>query len=250
MKRVGKVVSLVTNLLLYLIAAIVPKKRQIWVFGAWYVHRHQRQFRPIWISSSRTVVEEVRGLGYSAYRSKSLAGMWVQLRASFAFVCQALQDDLFSPCVGQKTIVVNLWHGLPLKKIMYDAFGDRTTTKNSVGRFCDLLSPYEKRRNDYLIATSVETQGTLCGAFRIPRERALITGFPRNDIFLNSPSKISGETWRCICFMLRLGTDTSRSRKNCFTRSRQANERAGLTTCAPANLRVSVQMLPTLFQND
>jgi len=121
-----------------------------------------------------------------------------QLSAHYVFVCQALQDDLFAPCIGKKTKVVNLWHGLPLKKIMYDVFGDKKHRKNMVGRLVDALSPYEKTNNDYLLATSVETQKTISKAFRISKESTLITGFPRNDVFLNQAKTKISTLYQCI----------------------------------------------------
>jgi CDP-glycerol glycerophosphotransferase len=139
-------------------------------------------------------------LGFQAFHEKSFLGIWYQVTAQFVFVCQSLHDDLYSPCIGKETIVVNLWHGLPLKKIMYDVFGNRISKRNSLGKLFDLLMPYYRSRNDILLATSEETQDTLSNAFRVPKERTLITGFPRNDIFLKgAPSSDSvGSKYKCI----------------------------------------------------
>ena len=198
--------------LVYIIANIVPKKRGLWVFGGWfgkrysdnpkaffeYINSQQPSIETIWLAKDKTVVAEIRKLGRSAYIAESVIGIYIQLRAEIAFVCQALPDDLFSPAVGKKTKVVNLWHGLPLKKIMYDVFGDRVCTKNNWGKFVGAISPYDQVRNDYLLATSVETQNTLSKAFRLDKSQTLITGFPRNDVFLNNKVKASEQSFRCI----------------------------------------------------
>lgn len=207
-----KIFLLVIKYLVYIIANIIPKKRNLWVFGAWfgtrysdnpkaffeYLNSHQPSITTIWLAKDNELVAAIRKLGYSAYLADSIIGVYLQLRAEFAFVCQALPDDLFSPAVGKKTKVINLWHGLPLKKIMYDVFGDRVCTKNSWGRFVDAISPYDDVRNDYLLATSEETQNTLSKAFRIDKCQTLITGFPRNDVFLNHTSKPLAQSFRCI----------------------------------------------------
>ena len=184
----------------------------MWVFGAWYgcrysdnpkaffeyINSEQQHIHAVWICKDRDVIKQVNSLGFKAFHEKSLLGIWYQLRAQFVFVCQSLHDDIYAPCIGKSTTVVNLWHGLPLKKIMYDVFGDKVTKKNFVGKLFDKLSPYNKSRNDYLLATSEETQSTLSKAFRLPKERTIITGFPRNDVFLKPLAKTKNSIYKCI----------------------------------------------------
>jgi CDP-glycerol glycerophosphotransferase len=202
MNKIQLIYKKLINISFYLITKFIPKKDNLWIFGGWFGNRYsdnpkaffecinneQKHIEAVWICKDKQVIAHIRSLGLTAFHEKSVAGLWCQLRAKFAFVCQSLHDDIYAPCIGKKTIVVNLWHGLPLKKIMYDVFGDKVVNKNLVGKFFDKLSPYDKIRNDYLLATSEETQNMLSKAFRLPKERTLITGFPRNDIFLKPPS--------------------------------------------------------------
>ena len=81
---------------------------------------------------------------------------------------------------------------------MYDVFGDKVTKKNFIGKLFDKLSPYNKSRNDYLLATSEETQSTLSKAFRVPKARTIVTGFPRNDVFLKPLVKAKNSIYKCI----------------------------------------------------
>lgn len=212
MKKVKVLIQLLINLTIYFIANIVPKKTDLWVFGAWfgtrysdnpkaffeYINIEKKTIKAVWITKESSVVEQVRVLGFKAYHEKSIQGIWYQLRSKFVFICQAHQDDLYAPCIGSKTKVVNLWHGLPLKKIMYDVFGDRKIIKNKLGQLVGFLSPYEKRRNDYTIATSLFTQKLLANAFRIEKEKVLITGFPRNDVFLKNKKLPSNSSFKGI----------------------------------------------------
>ncbi|WP_085306000.1 CDP-glycerol glycerophosphotransferase family protein [Colwellia polaris] len=204
MKKTKQIFYLLINIILYFFSYLIPKKKSLWVFGAWfgqkysdnpkaffeYVNFNQKRIDAVWISKNTDVIQHVRSLGFQAHNEQSIAGMWYQLRSEFVFVCQSLHDDLYPATIGKKTKVINLWHGLPLKKIMYDVFGEEPKNKNTVGKLCDFFSPYEKHRNDYLIATSKETQFTFSTAFRMPLSNTLITGFPRNDIFL-APSASS-----------------------------------------------------------
>ncbi|MGB1262267.1 MAG: CDP-glycerol glycerophosphotransferase family protein [Cognaticolwellia sp.] len=212
MAKLILMVTLLVNLCFYLLTKIIAKKKQLWVFGAWfgqrysdnpkaffeYINHQQPDINAIWICKNPDVITQVRALGFKAFHEKSLLGIYYQLRAEFAFVCQSLHDDIYAPCIGQSTQVVNLWHGLPLKKIMYDVFGDKVVKKNVIGKLFDTLSPYNKQRNDYLLATSEETQQTLSKAFRIPKERTLITGFPRNDALLTASAESTSDSYKCI----------------------------------------------------
>ncbi|GHE89447.1 CDP-glycerol glycerophosphotransferase family protein [Thalassotalea profundi] len=212
MKKLKKLVFLLINLILFWFSQLIPKNKNLWVFGAWfgqkysdnpkaffeYINQQQTHIHAIWISKDSRVVEHVRSLGFNAYEEKSILGIWYQLRAGYVFVCQSLHDDVYAPCIGKNTKVVNLWHGLPLKKIMYDTFDTKSIQKNIIGKLFDVLSPYEKHRNDYLLATSAETQMTLSKAFRIPKSRTIITGFPRNDVFLKPLIKSKSATYKCI----------------------------------------------------
>lgn len=212
MGKVKKIYYLFINLMLYFLAQLIPKDKNLWVFGSWYGHKYsdnpkaffeyinleKKHVNTVWISKNKCVVEHIRSLGFEAFEERSFLGIWYQLRSGYVFVCQSLQDDICAPCIGKLTKVVNLWHGLPLKKIMYDAFLDVASRKNIVGQFFDILSPYEERRNDYLLATSKETQAILSNAFRIPKSRTLITGFPRNDVFLRQIAKPKNDSYKCI----------------------------------------------------
>ncbi len=212
MDKLKLLINLVINLSFYLITKCIPKKNNLWIFGGWfgnrysdnskaffeYINSDQKQVEAVWICKDEHVIAHIRNLGLKAFHEKSIIGLWYQLRADFAFVCQSLHDDIYAPCIGKKTIVVNLWHGLPLKKIMYDVFGDKVVKKNYIGRLFDKLSPYNKIRNDYLLATSEETQKTLSNAFRLPKNRTIITGFPRNDVFLKPLGKPKHNIYKCI----------------------------------------------------
>tara|TARA_R110000787_G_scaffold98566_2_gene202560 strand:- start:23 stop:1216 length:1194 start_codon:yes stop_codon:yes gene_type:complete len=212
MRKIKLVSTLIINLFFYALGNIIPKRKNLWLFGAWYGNRYsdnskaffeyinneQPHINAVWICKDSQVIEQVRILGFKAFHEKSLIGLWYQLSAEFVFMCQSLHDDIYSPCIGKNTTVVNLWHGLPLKKIMYDVFGDKAAKKNFIGRLFDKLSPYNNIRNDYLLATSEETQQTLSKAFRLPIERTIITGFPRNDVFLKPTIKSNGQVYKCI----------------------------------------------------
>ena len=123
-------------------------------------------------------------------------GIWYQLRARFILVCTSKHDDFYGPCIANKTKIIQLWHGIPLKKIMYDAF--TVQEKNIKGKLFTLLTPYNNHKNDYVTATSQLTQNILSKAFRVPKLRTIITGFPRNDVFLRPLASSKDNIYKCI----------------------------------------------------
>ncbi|TWX67628.1 CDP-glycerol glycerophosphotransferase family protein [Colwellia sp. C1TZA3] len=198
MKKIQLISKLFFNLFFYALGFIIIKNNKLWVFGAWFGEKysdnpkaffefinqqHSDKIKAIWITKNLNVIQELQRKGYCAYHEKSAIGIWYQLRASKAIICQSLHDDVFSPCIGKRTEVVQLWHGIPLKKIMFDVFGGRKNKKNAIGQLIDWLSPYNKHRNDIVISTSELTQSLLAKAFRIPHDKVLTCGFPRNDVF-------------------------------------------------------------------
>ncbi|WP_426369346.1 CDP-glycerol glycerophosphotransferase family protein [Pseudocolwellia sp. HL-MZ7] len=213
MKKIKLIFTLLINIIFYALGNIIPKDKSVWVFSAWfgqkyndnpkaffeYVNKHHKQkIKVVWISKNIDVISEVRQLGYIAYHEKSLSGIWHQLRASKVIICQSLHDDLFAPCIGKKTKVIQLWHGIPLKKIMFDAFADKKEQKNIFGQFVDYLSPYNEHRNDLVISTSELTQATLAQAFRLDKVQVLTSGFPRNDVFFEHIEKSKNVPFKCI----------------------------------------------------
>jgi len=190
---------------------LIPKSKNIWVFGAWfgnryadnpkaffkYINENQPSIRAVWISKDKRVINEVRALGYEAYLESSFHGVWLQFRAKKAIICQSLHDDLYSPAISNKTKVIQLWHGIPLKHIMFDVFGINPPQKNIKGKLIDLLSPYNKHRNDVVISTSKLTQKILANAFQLHTSKVPVVGFPRNDVFL-ATSTHQKDIFKCI----------------------------------------------------
>ncbi|MDP5131102.1 MAG: CDP-glycerol glycerophosphotransferase family protein [Paraglaciecola sp.] len=214
MDKLKKIFGLLLLRLLHVLANILPKKKNNWVFGAWfgkrysdnpkvffeYVRTHHPEIDATWIATEPGVVLAIRELGHNAFLARSIQGIIYQLRADKAFICQSAHDDLFAPSVGRGTKVINLWHGLPIKKIMYDTFDNSKKAKNFWGKLEDFLTPYNQHRNDLLLATSDETQLLLANAFKLPKKQVVITGFPRNDVFQPNTTKQikTNESYQCL----------------------------------------------------
>jgi CDP-glycerol glycerophosphotransferase (TagB/SpsB family) len=147
----------------------------------WLVHKDPAPFRD-W--------QQRRGLGHVPIRFSylySFSGVWAYLRAGFVFYTHGA---LFNYVPPKRKLVVNLWHGMPIKKIWRGVPGSE-------------LPP-----STYLISTSPFFSSVLIKASGFSPERLLMTGLPRNDcLSMNRPpagemaARLRGGADRLIFFM-------------------------------------------------
>ena len=120
----------------------------------WLVHQEPTPFRA-W--------QERRGFGHvhvHFVRLYSLSGIWSYLRSGFVFYTHGA---LFNYSPPRRKLVVNLWHGMPIKKIWQGVPGS--------------VLPL----STFLISTSPFFSQVLMRASGFGPERLLTTGLPRND---------------------------------------------------------------------
>ena len=159
----------------------------LWVFGArggeafvdnakyLYLHAQTRhEVRPVWLTRDREVVAELDQQGFEAYHARSLRGVVVSLRAGIVFVTHGL-GDVNLPCAGGAT-AVNLWHGIPLKRVGWDA------ERSKMPLPLRLAYEYLDREIDHLTVTSDAVVDPLASGLRVEPDRMFVSGYPRNDV--------------------------------------------------------------------
>lgn len=183
------------SLLAHCLVQLLPRNDSLWVFGSrggehfkgntkyLFLHlKNKEDIRPVWISESEATVAELRAHGFEAYRTDSLRGQLTLLRAGFVFVTGTMTDMPLWPTGG--ACLIQLWHGVPLKRIAIDApnFAEFSTLER-------LRLRYTYRQFDAITLTAAELSDFFRSAFRI--DPALpVTGYPRNDALAR---EISGE---------------------------------------------------------
>jgi len=202
--KLKKLLTYTTMLPLYWLSFVVPKDKNLWVFGAWfgeryadnskylfeYVNKYHPEIRAVWLTNSEDTLRLIENKGYEVYKTYSLKGIYYALRAKVGIVSTGLRDINIYATGNIK--VVQLWHGIPLKKIMFD---DKITFKKPsiLERFLFFFFPFLKKDIYYtdaiLIATSEEVKNKISSAFRVPEDRVKITGYPRNDSFFLPPDE-------------------------------------------------------------
>lgn len=177
---------------------VVPRSPRLWVFGsgvgvgegALPLYRAARarldDARLVWLASTDTELAEARRLGLDAERKTGWRGFRLTLRAQVLVVTHGFGDvNRFATRGG---FVVQLWHGIPLKRLHLDSpatlrvsfLPDHRLVRAFVARAYRLAG-----RGIRLFPVASElVAARIASAFGIPRSRIVVTGDPRDDALL------------------------------------------------------------------
>ena len=198
---------------LYVISILIPIKHNLWVFGnifgykdnARYLYEYTRKNHPeiqaYWIYKDKGQLTYKDGQLYFL----SVRGLWIQFRAAIAILSTGSGDVARFTLL--KKIKVQLWHGIPIKKILLDS--KETIPFSHIIFFSNIyikLLRKNLKKYDLIIAANESNKACLTSAFGVSSDRVVITGTPRHDIILstckNIPKSKSGlkilyaPTWR------------------------------------------------------
>lgn len=194
-KVLVKVAAVGVRILSITMACLIPKEKKLWVFSGWYGQRisdnpkyllqyinkyHAKNIRSVWIYKNANVKAEALKLDIEAYHYKSIKGIMIQLRAGVVFFTHTIHTDLNSSCVSWNTKRVQMWHGIPLKKIGFD--DSFTTSKIRKSKLYRLTI---NDINSYVLSSGNVVSRIFKSAFDEPLEKMVETGFPRNDVFFS-----------------------------------------------------------------
>lgn len=186
----------------YWLSFLMPRDKNIWVFGSTfgkrfadgprYFYLYMSQFqkkkvRPIWISRNKEIVGFLTSKGYEAYYAGSVKGIWYSLRGKVYLYDNYSKDINF--WLSGNALKVNLWHGIPLKKIQADNLFDRCRNPLTVwDRWKYALRRIsDEKPSHYVLTTSDFLIPIFSSAFRT--KRVLTSGYPRNDVLISKKIK-------------------------------------------------------------
>lgn len=179
------------------IVGLIPRRSDFWVFGSYvnsftdnskylytYLTEKHPEIRAIWITSNSDVIEKIRSAGGYAYSRWSIAGVYYTIRAKCWFVSAYVSD--INVYLSHGACLVNLWHGIPLKKIEFDIENgplERAFHRPTIfERF--VTSTHLFRKPDWVLSTSdYVTEVSFASAFSVEPARCLPFGYPRSDAF-------------------------------------------------------------------
>jgi len=202
MEKLLKLILYIVNLPLHLLSSILPKSKDVWIFGAWFGDRYSDNSRylfeyvsdfdseidAIWLTRDSNLVQSIRKKGYKAYTTYSFMGYLKTMLCGVGVTCTG-KGDVNNYVFAGSSKLVNLWHGTALKKIMYD---DKITFKSN--RFLSNIFPFlGKTEYDLICAPSEEVKRVFTSAFRVDSGRVVVTGNPRNDSFGKKNKRLEKE---------------------------------------------------------
>ncbi len=176
--------------ILKLIDIIYPKKKTYWIFPVYFIGegnfsdnmlavfeevKNNERIKKIILTRNKKI--DVEGKNTVILPMNSYKAIWFLLQAKVIFVQHSLWLDLkeikFKFYHPAKRIIVNLWHGIPIKDISHPNTG---IIKKNV----------YKEMKEYRIITSSEIdKKNMIKAFKYtPKDNFWITGLPRNDFLL------------------------------------------------------------------
>ncbi|MGN8553670.1 UNVERIFIED_CONTAM: CDP-glycerol glycerophosphotransferase family protein [Microbacterium sp. SLM126] len=181
-----------------MITLLVPRSRDEWVFGCgagigdgalalWEVAAADGR-RAVWLVGSRREATDAAARGIRTLRKSSPQGLWRTARAGVIVVTHGFGDVNRYAVSG--AFVVQLWHGIPLKRIGLDS-PETLRLPGSLARM-RAARPLRAilggmfrgaaRRIRILPAASHAVRGRLESAFALPDDRVPVTGEPRVDV--------------------------------------------------------------------
>lgn len=202
MKELLTYIKIIVSGIIVNLTALLPRKRRMMVFGAWfgqkyddnsralfeYVLKERKDIHAYWITANADVFNKMKSMGLPVYLNTSRKGKWLALRTRYYVSVVMLEgkdsgSNLSRYMGGVK--VINLWHGIPLKKVVYDDEKHPFWKKNLKRR---LIYYFEKIpfRNTYHFATSETMVEIYKSCFRSDDTHVLNLGQARNDYFYQS----------------------------------------------------------------
>ncbi|MCM3779334.1 CDP-glycerol glycerophosphotransferase family protein [Microbacterium hydrocarbonoxydans] len=182
---------------LYLVGRIgtllVPRGRR-WVFGcgagigdgALALQRFAaaQGHDTLWLTASEREQRDAVALGIRTIPKSGLRGWWATARAGVVVVTHGLGD--VNRYANSGAFVVQLWHGIPLKRIGLDSPATTQVPPVPGAPLLRALVAFLYRRAAQRIrvlpAASHRSRGRLESAFGLPGDRVVVSGEPRVDV--------------------------------------------------------------------
>lgn len=178
---------------------VVPRSPRLWVFGsgiglgegALPLYRAARAALPagtrtVWLATTEAELDEARALGLDAERKAGWRGFRLTLRARVIVVTHGFGDvNRFGVRGG---FVVQLWHGIPLKRLHLDSPATLRISGVPDHRLVRALLSWAYRRAGRGIrlfpVASELVAARIASAFGVTQANIAVTGDPRDDVLV------------------------------------------------------------------
>jgi CDP-glycerol glycerophosphotransferase (TagB/SpsB family) len=193
----------------------IPTTNRILLFGSWYGEKYgdnpryffewlsasDKDVDCYWVTKNEQVYHDLKAKNLNVVLTSDIKTKWLHLRARAIFCNCSARTDLLGDYLNKKTIVFNLWHGTPIKKIGHDAIAS-TISSERLGlkrqTFLGKFSPSSFKifvkaiteKETYYLAGSEKVAGILGSAMAVDSEHIIVNGYPKLDHLIASPKSI------------------------------------------------------------
>jgi len=182
----------ISRILQKAISHFYKRDKNLWVFGEWfgnrvsdnslyfanYVVENHKEIKVVWIAQKQTDTSLLAS-GVTVLETDSPQALEALKHAGVVVLNQGREDvSIEHQFLFDGALVVNLWHGVPWKKIGKD--GEKNTGwLRALYNTC-----YSKLfRVDMTVAMTQDFADIISRMFCIDKSHVLLTGYPRNSIF-------------------------------------------------------------------
>ncbi|MFA5184156.1 MAG: CDP-glycerol glycerophosphotransferase family protein [Patescibacteria group bacterium] len=178
---------------------IIPKKNNLIIFGSYFgrkftgnpkyfylylLNKKDCKYNPVWITRSLKILDLLKADSKPVAYLYSFFGMWQILRAKYLVIESAAQDITGITFLLGNFNIINLWHGVGLKKLDFNI-----GPENLFYKLLNFFWFRESKLYKVIISSSVEFENAQRNFFK--NNRIIVTGYPRNDIFFLNKEDIS-----------------------------------------------------------
>jgi len=207
-RKLTKLIVRPLQFILYWVSGFFPKDPQLWLFGSLQGKVFANNSRPLylaalkkhkdkkifWITRNKQVLQKLKNHQLPCAYLYSLKGLSLCLKAKF-YIFDFYSNDI---CfwTSRNSIKINLWHGVGLKKVERSIKEmSQSIAKGFYGSWTQKLffwfrSPWQTTKPSYVVCTSKNNQSYYAEAFGLPLNKALVTGYPRNDSLTSSYTEL------------------------------------------------------------
>ena len=184
--------QLVARVIVRVLDRVIPKNRRLWVFAngrdtgwgsnlraVYDAAQGESDIETVIVNMGATDTTRIRAIyGTEAriVRAESLEGLWALLRSGVAFITHGA-SDFYWPVLTHRRVVINLWHGVAIKAILYLERGRSPREARRAMRV--------QRRFNAVICSSKADRLAMTAMFRALPHQVEVTGLPRNDWLLH-----------------------------------------------------------------
>ncbi len=191
----GKLYIIVTNMIFFTVSIFVSRDKDVYTIGstsgyrfadnAMYMFIYLNEFtdkKAIWITRDKAIRDRLRVKGLEAYLVWEPKGIYYQLKSKYCMVDLSSKD--VNPYCLINAVKVNLWHGIPIKKLScyYDK-SSKILNSIKASKWYKLFLPGLWDPKDMVVlATSEQVIERMLPSFPVDRRKMIVANYPRNEM--------------------------------------------------------------------